>query len=143
MTKLLNRDDILGAQDIVTEEVDVPQWGGSVLVRGMTGTQRNAFEKAITKEKPAGNRAGRRNGQTTKEVVTDEVRQRLVLWCVVDDSGQRLFAEADLPAIADKAAAAIEKIVVVAMRLSGMDEDDVDKLAEEMIDNPSDDSSSP
>ena len=41
----LSRDDILKAADNEPEEVDVPEWGGSVLVRGMTGLDRAAAEE--------------------------------------------------------------------------------------------------
>ena len=43
----LSRDDILKAADNEPEEVDVPEWGGSVLVRGMTGRERDAFEVSL------------------------------------------------------------------------------------------------
>ena len=32
MTIILNRDAILGAQDIPTEDIPVPEWGGSVRI---------------------------------------------------------------------------------------------------------------
>ena len=138
----LGRDAILGAQDIRTEDVLVPEWGGTVKVRGMTGTQRNAFEKSITREKPAGNRTARRTGQTTTEIIAEEVKTRLVAWCVVDEHGTRVFHDDDLQALNEKSASALEKIVDAAMRLSGMDEEDVSQMAEEMIAIPFEEGSS-
>ena len=58
---MLSRDTILAKNDVKVEEVKVPEWGGSVLVRGMSGDQREAFEKAQTREVPAGNRQARRS----------------------------------------------------------------------------------
>jgi len=43
----LNKEQILRADDLKTEEVDVPEWGGSVRVRVLTGTERDAFESSI------------------------------------------------------------------------------------------------
>ena len=43
----LSRDDILKAEDLTTEEVDVPEWGGTVLVRGLTGRERDEFEASV------------------------------------------------------------------------------------------------
>ena len=39
----LSRDAILQREDIKTEDVEVPEWGGTVRVRGMSGVQRDAF----------------------------------------------------------------------------------------------------
>ena len=47
----LTREAILAKDDVQIEELHVPQWGGTVRVRGMSGTQRDAFEKAISREK--------------------------------------------------------------------------------------------
>lgn len=142
MTNILTRDAIASAQDITTEEVFVPQWGGSVLVRGMTGDERNAYESQIVKEVPAGNRMARRAGQTTTEVIRDEIRARLIVWCVVDSDGKPLFTEADIPMINKKSAAALELIVDAATRLSGMDDGDVERIAADMVKNPTNGSSS-
>ena len=108
----------------------------------MSGNQRNEYERQVVKEVPAGNRMARRAGQTTTEIRRDEIKARMVVWCVMDPHGQPMFTEADIPAINEKSAAAIEKIVEVASRLSGLDDDDVGNLAEEMAKNPSGGSSS-
>ena len=138
MTKPLSRDDILGAQDIVTEEVDVPEWGGIVLVRGMTGTQRDAFEASLIQQ-PTGNRAQRRSKQAETNLVN--IRGKLCAWCIVDQAGERAFDDDYAAALGSKSATALSKVFDVAMRLSGMSEADVDEMAEAMIDRPFADSS--
>ena len=60
----------------------MPEWGGKVWVRTMTGTQRDAFEK-----------------QQLKEPFQD-VRARVAVACVCDSSGSLLFTDADIPAAA-------------------------------------------
>ena len=139
----LTRDTILGVDDRKVEEVSVPEWGGSVRVRGMTGVEREQFEDLHNEEVPAGSRAARRAGQTVTKFARKNVRARLVAWCAIDEKEQRIFSDADLDLISGKNAAAMERIVKVAMKLSGMDEDDLDDLAEEMVSgkDPSADSS--
>ena len=44
---LLSKADILGCNDIPTELVEVPEWGGSVKVRGMTAGERDRFDDMI------------------------------------------------------------------------------------------------
>ena len=43
----LSADDILNADDLPREPVEVPEWGGTVLVQGMSGTDRDRFEAAM------------------------------------------------------------------------------------------------
>ena len=138
--KYLTRDDILGVQDIATETVDVPEWGGAVLVRGMTGRERDAFESSII-EQPA-NRAQRRNG-AQPQTNMENLRAKLAACCVVDEKGDRLFSTDDVAALGAKNSSALNRVFDVAMRLSGITESDVDEMAEAMLERPSDGSSSP
>ena len=50
----LSRDTILQREDIKTEDVEVPEWGGTVRVRGMSGVERDAFEAGLIQQ-PATN----------------------------------------------------------------------------------------
>jgi hypothetical protein len=49
-----------------------------------------------------------------------EVDTALLLRCTVDDSGQRLFDDADLPALKQKSALAIGRVIEAAMSLNAM-----------------------
>ena len=114
----LSRDDILKAADNEPEEVDVPEWGGSVLVRGMTGRERDAFEVSMLTP----GRGGRR------QVDPANVRAKLVARCCVDDDGNRLFTDADVAELGGKSAAAVDRVYEVAARLSGMGAGDQEEL---------------
>jgi hypothetical protein len=115
----LSRDDILKADDFTTEEVRVPEWGGSVLVRGMSGRERDAFEVSTMES--------RGRGPATRNLAN--LRAKLVARCVVGDDGQRLFTDADVAQLGEKSGAPIDRIFAVASRLSGMGEDDMEELA--------------
>jgi hypothetical protein len=114
----LSKEDILKAEDLTTEEVDVPEWGGSVLVRGMTGRERDALEVSMRDE---------RTGQRRPDALAN-IRSKIVARCVVDDEGVRLFADADIAALGEKSAAATDRLFDVASRLSGMSDDDQEKM---------------
>jgi hypothetical protein len=114
----LSKDDILKAADNTPEEVDVPEWGGTVLVRGMTGKERDAFEVSLMTP----GRGGRR------EVNPVNVRAKVVARCVVDDDGNRLFTDADAAELGDRSAAAVDRVYAVAARLSGMAEGDQEQM---------------
>jgi hypothetical protein len=106
----LAREAILGADDLERIEVDVPEWGGSVWVRTMEATQRDAFE-----------------AQQLKEPFKD-VRARLVAATVCDASGALLFSDADIPSLSRKSAKALDRIFAVSTKLSGLTKEDIDEL---------------
>ena len=114
----LTRDQILAVADIKTEEVQVPEWGGSVFVRGLTGAQRVKFEMKVVEHRG------------TKQIWHREnIRARIIVMSVVDDKGELLFSEKDIKAVSEKAAGALERIFNVAQRLSGLSKQDVAELA--------------
>lgn len=118
MSKYLTRDAILGAADLATEEVPVPEWGGVVLVRGLSGAQRDAYEASIVK-----------NVGGKPKMDMENMRAKLVALCVVDDAGSPLFTMADVEALGRKSGAVLQRVFVVAQRLSGLATEDVEEAA--------------
>lgn len=116
--KLLNRDAILQAQDLPTEDVEVPEWGGAVRVRGLTGAERDAFEQSVVEQRGKSTRANLKN-----------IRAKLVAMTVVDENGERLFSDSDAAILGKKSAAALNRVFEVAQRLNGMTPDDVEELS--------------
>lgn len=130
---LLTRDAILSAQDHVYEIVEVPEWGGSVRVRGLTGSERDQFEAGMIQYK------GKR--QEVNQSAMSRFRARLVSMTIVDGDGKRLFNSSDVEALGAKSAKALQRVFNVAQRLSGFTESDVQELTEELAENPTEGSS--
>ncbi len=105
MGMILGRDQILGANDLKFEDVPVPQWGGSVRVRVMSGLERDAFRAAVADSPP---------GEIGRFSAT------LLSHCIVDEAGARLFSVADVGALQAKCGAALDLPTSVAMRLNGL-----------------------
>ena len=114
----LTKDQILGADDRGTEPVDVPEWGGKVLVRGMTGKDRADYIASTVLI---------RGKQTAPDM--SNMQAKLVARCIVGDDGARLFADQDIEALGEKSAAALERVFEVASKLSGLTDDDLETLA--------------
>ncbi|BBN97506.1 hypothetical protein [Sporolactobacillus terrae] len=117
VAKLLSREDILNVKDIVTKTVSVPDWGGSVIVKGLTGAQRNVFEQSLIKGQ----------GKSAK-MNLDNAMAKLVALTIVDADGKRLFSQADIEALGQKSGKALAQVYTVASELSGLTEDDVEEL---------------
>lgn len=132
---ILSRDQIQRAEDQQTRTVPVPEWGGDVLVRGMSGKERDAFEDATLQQRGKG-----RN--MTREANMRNFRARLVVETVVDEAGRRLFNKSDLEWLGDKSAAALQRVFNAATELSGMRDEDVDELMGNSPDDPNDASTS-
>ena len=139
MAEFLTREAILAAEDVKFEVVEVPEWGGSVRVRGLSGTERGRFEALVTSDD---SKRRSRGTERRKIDLLASVTSRLCAKCIVDESGKRLFSDHDVEQLGAKSAAAIGRVSEVAMRLSGLSGDDVDELAEAMASDPFDGSSS-
>jgi hypothetical protein len=117
----LSKDDIL-ATSIPSETVDVPEWGGKVILRGLTATERDDYEQAMVETSPGGSIKPKRK--------LHNVRASLVVLCIVDEHGEREFADADADLLGTKDAAVIDKLWDVCRRLCGMSTEDEKRLAE-------------
>lgn len=117
MSKLLTRDAILQAVDLPHEDVEVPEWGGVVRVRGLTGVERDKFETSIVIRK--GNKT---------DVNTENMRAKLVALCVVDEEGKRVFSGGDIKLLGQKSAVALDRVFSVAQGLSGLQPEDIEEL---------------
>lgn len=122
---ILSKADILKVSDIQRELVAVPEWGGDVWVKGLTGAERGQYEKSIL--------TIRGKDQTINMA---HIRAKLASLSICDEAGARLFTDADVEALDGKSAAALERVFTVAMRLSGLGEQDVKELATEIAADP-------
>lgn len=107
---ILSKDAILAADDLPRETVHVPEWGGDVFVRTMTGTDRDAFEA----------------GLIGKDGRLENVRARLVALTLCDAAGERVFDDTQIAALGRKSARALDRVFSVAQRLNGIGTEQVD-----------------
>ncbi|MEU6552119.1 phage tail assembly chaperone [Streptomyces sp. NPDC046915] len=137
----LNRDAILGAVDVQTEKVDVPEWGGDVIIRGLTGDELDAFQGSVRQFRPTF------DGKGMEAVLVQEgMRAKLLVKCLVDEAGDRLFTDQDASALGAKSGTVIDRLYDVAARLSGLSEEEKEALegnSEPPTDNGGSGSSSP
>jgi len=116
----LSAEQILGADDLLREPVAVPEWGGTVMVQGMNGTDRDRFEAQMLNEQMNG---------VAKDKALANYRARLAAACLVSEDGKRLFrSDAEVKRLGEKSAQALNRVVEVASRLSGLTSEDVEEL---------------
>jgi len=110
---ILTRDMILQAQDLKTEDVPVPEWGGDVRVRTLTGAEREQFGRSML-------------GADGKTAETTGYAFKMLALCIVDEAGVRQFSDADVAALGAKSADALQRVFTVAEKLNGMASDSVE-----------------
>ncbi|MFD5724653.1 hypothetical protein ACFWMT_00940 [Streptomyces sp. NPDC058368] len=117
---LLSKDQITAADDRAFEDVDVPEWGGTVRVLGMSGTERNAYQSSLV--------VIGTNGKPQRVNLTDQLA-KLVGKCLVGEDFERLFTDKEVAALGRKNGAVLDRLADVAKRLSGLDEKAVEDAA--------------
>jgi hypothetical protein len=125
---LLSRDDILKVDDRRYEEVEVPEWNGTVRLRSLTGAEYDTYQQSCIQQKGDQRKVNMRNA-----------RAKLILLCAVDTDGNQLFGEADLAALGRKNAKPIDRLFEACQKLVGMSEEDLEEMTEGFVDAQSDD----
>ncbi len=92
--------------------------GKSVVVRSMSARERADFESQFAHPKTGKTRLDR----------AAEIRERLVVATVIDESGNALFTDDDIAALKEVDAAILESIVKASQELNDISEDDLKDL---------------
>ena len=114
---MLTKEEIIKADDLNCEEIEVEEWGGSVRVRCMTGNERDAFEASIYEIK--GNNA---------HIVRENFRAKLIARTLIDENGKRLFTDKEINLVGEKGAKPLDKVFKVAQKLNGLSQADEDEF---------------
>jgi len=102
MSEFLTIDQILAANDLPTEVVEVPEWGGRVKVQGLSRASYDAIAKAAEVTVPAtgpGQQAGTKRDD-------DKFSDLLFLACVVEPK----FTDEHIPALRNKSLGALNRV---------------------------------
>ena len=106
---LLTRAAILAISDLRTQDVDVPDWGGTVRIRTLTAGERDDFDASLSTGTGA-----------TRTLDLHNIRARLLALCIIDDAGNPIFTHDDVLALGGKSSAAVGVVFDAAQKLNGM-----------------------
>lgn len=112
----LSREAIFGAMDVETRPVEVPEWGGTVYVRTMSGLDRDEFESTAAQLRASGD-------------LKRLSRALMVASVACDEAGVRLFTLDDLETLAAKNGLALGRIAQAGIALNKLDEEEVETQA--------------
>lgn len=114
---MLSREQILKADDLRYEVVSVPEWGGEVRVRSLTGAERDEFESSLFETKGADVKRNMGN-----------MRAKLLALCIVGSNNERVFSSKDIESLGNKSAKALDRVFTIAQRLNGIGAQEIDEL---------------
>lgn len=103
------RETILGASDLATEKVTVPEWGCDVILSELNAEDRLAFDDQAA--------AIKAKGEKERGVLSVA---RFLSYAIRAPDGGRLFGDEDVPAIAKKNARVLLRLFHRAAQLSGV-----------------------
>lgn len=120
----LSASDILSANDVKVQAVEVPEWGGTVYVKTLRGTDRDAFEESLSKEKDK------------------PFRCRFLVMTLCDDKGNLLFKPDQIAALGEKSSLVLNRVFDKAWEVNYFSPDKVDELGKDSPSGQSDGSTS-
>jgi hypothetical protein len=126
---ILTKEAILGAKDLKTIDVSIPEWGGDIRLRTMKAWERDQFEDSMFKGK----------GKNRQENLAN-LRARFLALIIIDDQGNRIFnTPQEVQQLGNKSAGALDKLFSEGRKLNGMSEGDVEELAKNSEEGQDDD----
>lgn len=132
VVKILSASEILNAQDLPRKYVEVPQWGGGVYVRTLTGAEKDEYDQSLFVPDA--------DGKIKRD--PSNFRAKLCSLCMVDENGKRLFSFEEARALGAKSAAALTAIYEAAQELNGMGKEARDAARKNLKNGQSEDSPS-
>ena len=123
--KFLSRDEILGFDDLKTEDVVVHEWGGGIVrIRALTATERDRYEASLFEMA--------QDGKMVRDKTLRDIRSKLVCLTATSQDNKPLFSFNDVKKLGKKNAAAVDKLFAIAQRLSGIRKADLDEMKENL-----------
>ena len=110
---MLTRDQILQADDLRHVDVDVPEWGGTIRIRTMTGKERQKYQGIVA---------------DAKGKMPADFMETFISLCAIDEKGKALFADGDVKALGEKSAVALNRVFEAALALNGTTDKGVEDI---------------
>lgn len=116
----LNKAAILAAGDVALSKVNVPEWGGDVFIKTISGVDRDRFEDGYSEQK------------------MKNFRSRFLVLTLCDEKGDRLFTDAEVEELSKKSSIVLNRLFEKAWSLNAFTNEAIDELGNDSTVVPSD-----
>ena len=127
----LSAADILAINDAKPECVEVPEWGGCVYIRAMTGAERAAYNADVYDDV----------GEMRKDKRGTWITRALVD-ALCDEGGNKLFTAEQVAELNKKNAKVLQRLHIAALRINALREEDIVAMGKPSEPTQSEDSTS-
>ena len=132
------RDRILKSEDLERKTLDVPEWGGEVLIRELTGIERDKLTDLYIDAQVA----DPAHPGELKQTIPKNYRALICQMCIIDSDGSQIFSEGDIEALQGKSARIIDTVSQAITSLSKMVGIVIEAEIEDFTDDPNGDGGS-
>lgn len=127
---ILTAELVSKAQDIKEQELEIEDWGGTIIVRGLSSIDHERLTSSCT-EGPIGERQFNMVGYQAKVAILSSYDG------FAKDGGKRIFGKEHLAMLMEKASGPVAAVATLAHELSGIGKDAVKKAQENLKKTPS------
>ncbi len=127
----LTKEQILAAMPKL-QEVEVPEWGGSVFIRPVTLAEQAKLADL-----------GLKHEKGSVVVRMKSITLQLIQWAACDADRQPLFELKDIEALVNKSASALLRLQDAILKYSGLTEESRSELEKNLLNATSDEPASP
>jgi len=110
----LSAQDILSCDDSMAQKINIPEWGGDVYIRTMSGSERDSWELHAEAQLDKTNSVN--------------VRAKLASLTLCDEKGKRLFSDNQLAALGKKSGKALDRVYSASLKLNKVTDADIKEL---------------
>lgn len=114
----LSEAEILATRALPYRDVEVPEWGGTVRIQGLSSQDGDKFLASLQ----------RQNGQRVERDTTYYCA-KLLQYCLVSATGERIISEANVLRLAEQSNAVVMRLAEIAQDLSGLKPGSVEDAA--------------
>lgn len=115
----LSKSAILLAGDVKLDKVNVPEWGGDVFIKTITGLDRDRFEDGYSEQK------------------MKNFRSRFLVLTLCDEKGERLFTDAEVEELGRKSSLVLNRLFEKAWSLNAFTNEAIEDLGNDSTVGPS------
>lgn len=120
MSKQLSLSDILSAPSVREENLEVPEWGGYIVIREMTAEARDAYEQSLFQTNASGE----------FERNLENARAKLIAACVIGPDGKRMFkTDQHIKALGNMPIGVVDKVFAACQEMNALNSQDIEELA--------------
>lgn len=106
----LTKEQILERRPLPCQDVEVPEWGGTVRLQGLSAADADKFNASLQ----------RRRADGGIEMDREQYCAKLLALCIVDEKNERVLSDEHVLELSRQSAAPIFRLAIIAESLSGL-----------------------